>query len=86
MYPTRVPDAAALREALRALRQERGWRQDDLAELLAVPRQTVGSMESSTPTEAVQRLIDALGWMGHDLWIVPRGTHLHTEPSEPSEP
>lgn len=60
-------------------RQGQGLTQAELADWLGVDRTTVVRLEAGTVSQ-IARVFDALGVLGLDLVVVPRGTSVHVEP------
>lgn len=68
-------DSADLGHAIRALRQERGWTQAELASWLGVARQTVVSLEQGGPVN-VEVAMRALAMLGAKALIVSKSQGL----------
>lgn len=67
-------------------RQGQRLTQAELADWLGVDRTTVIRLEAGTVSQ-IARVFDALGVLGLDLVVVPRGTTVHVEPlSGPAAP
>lgn len=59
-------------------RRRQGLTQAELAEWLGVDRTTVVRLEAGAVSQ-IARVVDALGVLGLDLVVVPRGTSVHVE-------
>lgn len=65
----------ALAQAISACRQAAGLTQEQLAHRLHINRTTVIDMEAGR-NQALGRAAEALGLLGYDLLVVPRGAKV----------
>ena len=65
-------DPSGLGRAIRALRRDRGWTQDQLAGWLGVNRQTVISLEQGGPV-SLPVAMRAISLLGAKVLVVPKG-------------
>lgn len=72
----------ALGQAVAACRQEAGLTQEQLAQRLRIHRTTVIDMEAGR-NSALARVVDALGVLGYDLLVVPRGARVTVSETAP---
>lgn len=62
-----------LADAIRALRQERGVTQEDVADWIGAHRNYVGQLERGDMSTQLTRLLDVLSYLGVDVELVSRG-------------
>lgn len=70
-----VYDTAELGERVRRARQEKGLRQDELAERLGVTRMTVSRLERGDPV-SVDTTLRALSECGYAIAVAPKFTRV----------
>lgn len=71
--------AADLGEAAKQARAGRGWRQDELAELVGVERNTLSRLENGKPV-STETALRALSMCGMTLVVVPKGSRVRVDP------
>jgi HTH-type transcriptional regulator / antitoxin HipB len=70
-----VYDTAELGERIRRARQEKGLRQDELADRLGVTRMTISRLERGEPV-SVDTALRALSECGYAIAVAPKFTRL----------
>jgi transcriptional regulator with XRE-family HTH domain len=68
--PHGLPEA--MREELRATRQERGWSQAELGRRVGLPQMHISAIESGKIVPRFDTLLELVRVLGFDLLMVPR--------------
>lgn len=68
-------------DAIRTLRKQKGWTQNDLAERLNVNRITISNMEKGAHGTSIDTVMKSLAWLGYKTVIVPKNFKMEI-PSE----